>query len=263
MEYLKQKVILINNMENLIKNLKQLNKEFNVVGIKQSTEDEGALHNDILTMRRITESCGLKLSVKIGGCEAKTDINFCSYIGANGIVVPMVESKFALQKFIESIINLKNTKFYINIESKTAYKNLEQILDSPSSKLLSGVVIGRSDLTKSYGFGKDYVDSDQMHEIVYNILTKCKEYNITTLMGGNVSSKSDKFIKKTYNESLLYFIETRNIIIKLNKTNTQYLSPLIKNVLLFESEWLNYKANHYNSIGEEYMGRSNLIKNRF
>ena len=96
-------------MENLIKNLKQLNKEFNVVGIKQSTEDEGALHNDILTMRRITESCGLKLSVKIGGCEAKTDINFCSYIGANGIVVPMVESKFALQKFIESIINLKNT----------------------------------------------------------------------------------------------------------------------------------------------------------
>lgn len=250
-------------MKSLIKNLLEINKEYNVVGIKQSTEDEGALHNDILTMRRITELCGLKLSVKIGGCEAKTDINFCNSIGVNGIVAPMVESKFSLQKFIESIIDLKNIKFYVNIESKTAYKNLEEILDSPSSKLLSGVVIGRSDLTKSYGFGKDYVDSNQMHEIVYNILTKCKEYNITTLMGGNISSKSDKFIKKTYSENLLDFIETRNIIVKLNDINVQYLPSLIKNVLLFESEWLNYKSNHYTSIGQEYMDRSNLIKNRF
>ena len=249
-------------MKELIIKLKSLHKDYNVIGIKQSTEDEGAKYNDIITMRRITELCDLKLSIKIGGCEAKNDINFCSSINAEGIVAPMVESKFALQKFIESIIHLQYNKFYINIESKTAYENLDNILNSSSSKLLSGIVIGRSDLTKSYGFGKDYVDSSQMQDIVYNILTKCKEYNITTLMGGNVSSKSENFIKKLYNQNLLDYIETRNVIIKLNKNNTKCLPSLIKSVLLFESEWLQYKADYYNGIGKEYTDRSNLIINR-
>lgn len=249
-------------MKKLISSLSQLNKDYNIVGVKQSTEDEGALHNDILLMRRITELCGLKLSVKIGGCEAKSDINFCKNINTNGIVAPMVESKFALQKFTESVIHLKNISFYINIESKTAYKNLNTILDSPASKMLSGVVIGRSDLTKSYGYGKDSVDSLQMHDIVYDILKKCKNYNILTLMGGNISSKSGNFIKKMYKEKLLDYIETRNVIIGLNDINIKNISPIIKSSLLFESEWLQYKANYYNEIGKEYTDRSNLILNR-
>ena len=144
-------------MKKLIKDLEILSEK-GIIGIKQSFEDEGALHQDILTMRRITELCNLKLSVKIGGCEAKTDINFCNNIGVNGIVAPMVETKFAFQKFIESVIDLENIKFYINIESKTAYKNLSDILESPSSKLISGIVIGRSDLVKSYGYSKDQVN---------------------------------------------------------------------------------------------------------
>ena len=213
-------------------------------------------------MRRITELCGLKLSVKIGGCEAKNDINFCSSINAEGIVAPMVESEFALQKFIESIIHLDDNKFYINIESKTAYNNLNSILNSPSSKLLSGIVIGRSDLTKSYGFGKDYVDSPKMQNIIKDILIKCKKYNITTLMGGNISPKSEKFIKEMYSSSLLDYIETRNVIIELNKNNINNLPSLIKSVLLFESEWLKYKARYYNQIGKEYLDRSKLILSR-
>ncbi len=249
-------------MKDLINKLTHLHNKYNIIGVKQSTEDEGARYNDILLMRRITELCGLKLSVKIGGCEAKNDIHFCDSINAEGIVAPMVESKFALQKFTESIISLKNTKFYINIESKTAYQNLDSILNSPASKLLSGIVIGRSDLTKSYGFGKDYVDSPQMQDIVFNILKKCKEYNIITLMGGNISPKSGDFIKKLYKENLLNYIETRNIIIKLDKNNIKNISPVIKSSLIFESEWLKYKANHYNKTGKEYIDRSNLILSR-
>tara|TARA_B100001059_G_scaffold127643_1_gene127518 strand:+ start:144 stop:896 length:753 start_codon:yes stop_codon:yes gene_type:complete len=249
-------------MKELISSLLQLNKDYNVIGIKQSTEDEGALHNDILLMRRITELCNLKLSIKIGGCEAKSDINFSNYIGANGIVAPMVESEFALQKFIESIIHLKNIKFYINIESITAYNNLDSILNSPASKMLSGIVVGRSDLTKSYGYGKNYVDSPQMHSVVLNILKKCKKYNITTLMGGNISFKSEDFIKKLYKKNLLDYIETRNIIIKLNDKNVKNILPVIKSSLLFESKWLQYKANHYNKLGKEYIDRSNIIINR-
>ena len=248
-------------MEKIVEELKNLTS-LGVVGIKQFFEDEGALPQDILTMRRITEQIGLNLSIKIGGCEAKTDIQFCKSINADKIVAPMVETSFALTKFIESIINIPKLNFYINIESKTAYENLDNILSSPSSKLLSGIVIGRSDLTKSYGFGKDYVDSPQMQDIVYKALVKCKEYNITTLMGGNISSKSSKFIKKLYKEKLLKYIETRNVIIKLNNKNINNIASIIKSSLIFESKWLQYKANYYNKIGKEYTDRSNLILNR-
>ena len=248
-------------MEKIVEELKNLTS-LGVVGIKQSFEDEGALPQDILTMRRVTEQIGLNLSIKIGGCEAKTDIQFCKSINADKIVAPMVETSFALTKFIESIINIPKLNFYINIESKTAYENLDNILSSPSSKLLSGIVIGRSDLTKSYGFGKDYVDSPQMQDIVYKALVKCKEYNITTLMGGNISSKSSKFIKKLYKEKLLEYIETRNVIIKLNNKNINNIASIIKSSLIFESKWLQYKANYYNKIGKEYTDRSNLILNR-
>lgn len=248
-------------MEKIVEELKNLTS-LGVVGIKQSFEDEGALPQDILTMRRITEQIGLNLSIKIGGCEAKTDIQFCKSINADKIVAPMVETSFALTKFIESIINIPKLNFYINIESKTAYENLDNILSSPSSKLLSGIVIGRSDLTKSYGFGKDYVDSPQMQDIVYKALVKCKEYNITTLMGGNISSKSSKFVKKLYKEKLLEYIETRNVIIKLNNKNINNIASIIKSSLIFESKWLQYKANYYNKIGKEYTDRSILILNR-
>ena len=84
-------------MKQLINELVSLS-ELGVVGIKQSFEDEGALHDDILTMRRITETCKLKLSVKIGGCEAKTDIGYCSDIGVDALVAPMIESKLWVQQ---------------------------------------------------------------------------------------------------------------------------------------------------------------------
>lgn len=248
-------------MKKLIKELEILSNK-GIIGIKQSFEDEGALHQDILTMRRITELCNLKLSVKIGGCEAKTDINFCNNIGVNGIVAPMVETKFAFQKFIESVIDLKNIKFYINIESKTAYKNLSSILESPSSKLISGIVIGRSDLVKSYGYSKDQVNADFINDIVNDILTQCKSYGLETLMGGNISPASSSFIKKMYDDKLLQYIETRNIIIKLNDSNIKNISNTIKSSLLFESDWLKYKANHYLNIGNNYVNRSEIIKDR-
>ena len=249
-------------MKNLISQLKSLKEKYNIKGIKQSFEDEGAILSDVILMRRITELIDLKMSVKIGGCEAISDINNCVAMGVNGIVAPMVETKFALQKYIESVYKVKDIKFYINIESKSAYENLDSILNSPSSKLLSGIVVGRSDLTKSFGYGKDQVDSIFMQGIVYDILTKCKEYNMTTLMGGNISPKSGPFVKKLFLQNMLNYIETRNVIIELNKSNTQNLSSIIKHVLLFEAEWLKYKASNYLQIGDEYIKRSKVIIDR-
>jgi 4-hydroxy-2-oxoheptanedioate aldolase len=248
-------------MKELIKELKALSK-LGVVGIKQSFEDEGALQPDVLTMRRITEQLGLGLSVKIGGCEAKTDIEFCQSIGVDKIVAPMVETPFALTKFIESVINVNDIEFYINIESFTAAENIKKILDSPSSKLLSGVVIGRSDLAKSFGLSKDQVDGDLISNTATRALKSISEYQLDTLMGGNLSPKSNKIVCDLYNKKLLKYIETRNVIIKLNDTNIKTIPNIIKSALLFESNWLQYKAKSYINVGHSYINRSEIIKDR-
>lgn len=242
--------------------------EGGVVGIKQSFEDEGVILEDVLKIKRICDSLNLKLNIKIGGCEAITDINNCLSMEAAGIVAPMIESEFALEKFIESIISNTNdqarssTDFFINIESKTAIENLDKILSSPSSKLLTGIVVGRSDLTKSCGYGKQEVNSKEICEIVKNTFLEAKSYNFTTIMGGNIGHSSISFVKELIADNLLDKIETRNVIVDLSKSGTKDMDELIKNALLFESQWMQYKAQFYNDIGESYLKRSKLILDR-
>jgi 4-hydroxy-2-oxoheptanedioate aldolase len=240
--------------------IKILSDSRNIVGVKQSFEDEGVLLEDVVLMRRITELSGLKLSVKIGGCEALTDIYNCKTMGVDGIVAPMIETEFALQKFIESVIHINDINFYINIESKSGYENLHKILSSPSSKLLKGIVVGRSDLTKSYGYEKNFVDSDFIYDIVLDIMKTAKSYNMVTLMGGSLSPNSTQFIKNLYSKKLIDFIETRNVIIKLNNVNT--IDDDIKSAIEFESKWLDFKAKKYNDIGNSYQKRAEIVKNR-
>ena len=64
-------------------------------------------------MRTITLAAKLDLNVKIGGCEAKNDVFFCKKIGVNGIVAPMVESQYALNKFIQTLSSQKKNSLYI------------------------------------------------------------------------------------------------------------------------------------------------------
>ena len=232
----------------------------NLIGIKQSFEDEGALLEDIKTIRKLTKLNNLKLSVKIGGCEAKSDIHECRYMEVDGIVAPMIETEFALQKFIESVSHINNIKFYINIESKSGYENIDKILDSPSAKMLSGIVVGRSDFVKSYGHDKSFVNSDFIFEKTYEIMKKAKSYGLETLMGGNLSPKSVDFIQKLKDENLIDYVETRNVIIKVGDVSK--LNDSITSAIEFETIWLDYKASKYKEISDSYYSRSQTLKER-
>ena len=179
-------------MNDLVENLKALSELYGVIGIKQSFEDEGALLDDVISVRRITELCNLMSFVKVGGCEANTDIYNCLRIGINGIIAPMVESEFAVSKFMDCY-NSK-AEYYLVIESKTAYANIDEILETGQDKL-TGIVLGRSDLAKSYRLNKSETDSDFIHSIAEDVFIKAKKYNLFTTLGGNVSIKSCKFIE--------------------------------------------------------------------
>ncbi len=160
-------------MKKIIDQLKKL-KKLGVVAVKQSLEDEGAGFSDIALMRKITIKTGLKLNIKIGGCEAKNDIFFCNSIKVDGIVAPMVESEYALKKFVQTIPKSFNGNLFINLESKNAFINLKKILSSNEFNKLKGVVIGRSDLAGSYNLSKSMVNSKKIYNVLNANLKKIK-----------------------------------------------------------------------------------------
>ena len=246
-------------MNDLIDKLREISRLYGVIGIKQSFEDEGALLEDVISVRRITELCNLMSFVKVGGCEANTDIYNCLKLGVNGIIAPMVESSFAVSKFMDCYD--ERSEYYIVVESKTSYMNIDEILETSHEKL-TGIIVGRSDLTKSYGLNKVETDSDFIYSIVKDVFTKAKKYNLLTTLGGNVSIKSSKFIKEMYEINLINRVETRNVVIELNDKNVNEINLAIQESIDFEILLLKNKLQISSDLSQDYLRRINLLSLR-
>ena len=89
--------------EKLTKHIDYLKKKYSLIGIKAEFEAEGSSHEDILLLRSITNKTNTRLFVKIGGVEAINDIKFLMKINVDGIIAPMVESRFAAYKFLSFV----------------------------------------------------------------------------------------------------------------------------------------------------------------
>ncbi len=251
-----------------IKILKKL-KKLGAVGVKQSLEDEGASFKDIRTMRNITKRLKLKLNVKIGGCEAKNDIFFCKQIKTDSIVAPMVESEYALKKFIQCAGQNKKNLHLINLETFQSIKNLKSITSSKFFKSIDGVVIGRSDLAGSMGFPKSFVNSKKIYDIVNNTLNTIKSLKTNKKifkMGGSITQNSKNFIQLLFSNKNLDYVETRNIEIKLSKKSLENFDKLIAESFKFEVEWLKYRIknnkNLPNNLAFDYRKRIKEIELR-
>jgi 4-hydroxy-2-oxoheptanedioate aldolase len=246
-------------MNHLVSKLKEISNLYGVIGIKQSFEDEGALLEDVISVRRITELCNLQSFVKVGGCEANTDIYNCLKIGVNGIIAPMVETPFAISKFMDCYD--PRAQFYIVMESKTSYNNIDEILEVSKDKL-TGIVVGRSDLSKSYNLNKKEADSDFIYSIVEDTLKRTKRHNLLTTLGGNVSVKSSDFIERMYSYNLLNRIETRNVVIELNNANITKIDLAIQEAINFEILLLENKHDLSTTLSDDYIKRIDLLKSR-
>jgi len=226
-------------------------KLMGVSAVKQSTEDEGSSFKDILLMRKITKKNKINLNIKIGGCEAKNDIFFCKKAKVDAIVAPMVETVYALKKFIQSASIKKSNLLFINIETISAVKNLNKMLKSESFEFIDGVVLGRSDLVGSLNKSKEYVNSKKIFKIVENsfkLIKKKTKKNLIIKMGGSITPKSENFIKTLYRKKLLDYIETRNIEIKLSEKNIINLNKIIPVAFNFEMEWLRIRMKNVKKI---------------
>lgn len=224
------------NKDKITKLLNSSKKNHSVVGLKTSFEDEGITIEDLMELRLITDRCNLPLYVKIGGCEAKSDILNCNNLMIDGLVCPMIESDFALEKFVRSARDIEYSgKLFVNLETKTSFENLQKIINSPSSKNIEGFTVGRSDFVASYGLSKESVNSEQVYIKVKKMMEEVSDLGFTTTMGGNVTSESKIFITNLFKLGLLRKIETRNIILELNEDSIDNIDDMINNALYLET----------------------------
>lgn len=218
----------------------KLRDEYDLQGIKAEFEAEGSSFRDLMRLRRLTSKAGVKLYLKIGGVEALRDIKDALEIDVDGIIAPMVESKFGAKKFYDSLKKVYGeykVHTTLNLETKNAINQLDEILDFANGKF-DNITIGRSDLTASYFDKEIRPDSNSTFELLQNIGQKVKNANLTFTVGGGVSAKTIDKINTQYIDlkEIIYKLETRKVILPtklfVEKENT------IKEALKFEELYI-------------------------
>jgi len=247
--------------------LQQLKDQFGVFEIKAEFEAEGSRIEEMMRLKDITSKVNLPIILKIGGVEAVTDIYNAISIGVKGVIAPMAETAFAVSKFLNAVEtfvaedNRKDIDFAINIETITAFNNLDSILALPNISILQGITIGRVDFVGSMGFDRHQVDSDEIYGYCSNIFTKARQNNLKTGLGGAISMGSICFIKNLLSDNLIDKFETRKVVFKANSILANPANAILKAVE-FELLWLKSKRRYYHRIKSEDEQRIDMLEKR-
>ena len=258
------------DLRNLESNILALKDTGRLLAIKAEFEAEGTRIDELGILSNACFKSNVPLTLKTGGPAAIRDIFEAFQLGAKNILIPMVESEYSLEYFINSYQKFSNdfkdlneeTNLAINIESKLGYENIEKIIEAISKKSLpiTHIVIGRTDLSSSLQIND--VNSEKIFNITKDILNKAYLKNIKCTLGGNLTSESFEFINNLRNFQLNAF-ETRKTTFKLSKSiSKNEFNNLIKLSLEFELSWLNLKRSMYSLRSNEENARVNKIKNR-
>ena len=251
------KIIIMDDLKLILNKL----KEMGCSGIKISFEDEGAQLNEIMTMRYLTASVGLELSIKIGGCEAKRDIKECMDIQCDTIVAPMIESAFALKKYLDSVKSCNyDGKKSFNLETITGYHSFNDCI--PLINNFNSITVGRVDFSNSMAESREFANSDLMYVYVRDIFKKSKQHWLLCNLGGAVSIDSKEFLQKLIAEQLLDYFETRYAIFKVENVNMAGYEQMIYVANLFEVEWMKYIQTRYLNHANKDNARILMIQER-
>jgi 4-hydroxy-2-oxoheptanedioate aldolase len=202
--------------QKLFDQLVRLKEKYDLQGIKAEFEAEGSSFRDLVRLRRITDKLDISLYLKIGGVEALRDIKDSLEIGVDGLIAPMVESRFGLKKFIDGVASIyKDTDIHlsINIETQQAVANLEEILKLGKGKI-DNITIGRTDLSSSYFDSKIIPDSDFIFGLLEELGKKVSSSGMKMTVGGSLSKKSMERFGRDAEKwpGLIHRLETRKVI---------------------------------------------------
>lgn len=251
------------NERKMVALLKELREEYGLVGIKTELEVEGARLDDLFRIKEVTMSAGVPITLKIGGCEAVSDMALAKMVGVGSVVAPMVESPFALKKFVGAAKTvfaadeLEDLRLLVNIETASAAKCYDEMLASPAFDSLHGIAIGRKDFAMSMGLGLTNLDDEAVVTPVRELIgkTKARRSDLHCVVGGIGGAASLRTLATV--EGLDAF-ETRKVIFSAAVLTRPSAVSGLKKGLEFEILWYETKAAYYRAVSgvdEEYLKR--------
>ncbi len=243
--------------------LKCLKEDYNIVAVKAEFEAEGSRTDELVMLNEVIFKADLDLYIKIGGCEAVRDLDQCRLLGASGIMAPMIESPFAMSKFVNAAKKVygsewEDIEWIINAETVTCHNNLDEIL-SVGKDFLSTVSIGRVDLSASMGLTRAEINGEKVFEATKEIAKRSKDYGFTVNFGGGISFDAVDFICKLYPMNDRF--ETRKVVFRSSDDSEHIKSGLLK-AMEFETLYLKNKCEFYDRMSKEDQARLEMMAER-
>jgi len=220
-----------------------------IISLKGEFEAEGLSRDSVAAEAAFAVRNGLPYLVKIGGCEAKSDMRFLMMQGIRSVVAPMIESAFAMSKYQDMLPEGAFDHVGVTIETVDAVERIDAILDAGVK--LNEVTVGRSDLTASYG-GKD-VNGAQTVAMVKTVARAARERGMPTTMGGSVNAKTFDLLRQDAElRDLVTCVETRKCVMKVDSFLER---GALEAAFAVEGALLDMQLTHYGALGDAARSR--------
>jgi hypothetical protein len=253
----------------MLRILKEGRDKFGFVAVKAEFEAEGTRHDEFLRLLHIARTVGLKVALKIGGCEAIRDLIEARQYGVDYLIAPMVETPYALQKFIDAKNKIftddeqLDCDFLFNLETITGYRNLAAMIETAAGPAgVDGVVFGRVDFAGSMGYSRDAVDGAEIMGMVTETAQACAAKGLQMVTGGAVSIDSVDALTQLQKVRLDRY-ETRKVVFSGENLAAGQARDAIQLAGRFELLWLENKQQYYQTLAMEDDKRLRMLQIRF